>query len=190
MSQGGFVTLVGFVAQDPRPRQVSGGDWVVDLRVGATPRFQDPVTGQWRDADTSYFDVSCWRRLGDHVRESVRKGDPVIIKGRLRSRPYTDRNGVPRTSFDIMADTVGHDLSRGTAKYLRPARQPMAADRHPVTAQVPDSAAGDDMMDVEAIERFGHALESLGAAELATQALSEEDETAGADVTSVPPTPF
>ena len=61
MSQGGYVTLVGFVAQDPRQRQVRGGVWVTDLRVGTTPRFQDRVTGQWRDAETSYFDVSCWR---------------------------------------------------------------------------------------------------------------------------------
>jgi single-strand DNA-binding protein len=189
MSQGGYVTLVGFVAQDPRQRQVRGGVWVTDLRVGTTPRFQDRVTGQWRDAETSYFDVSCWRRLGDHVRASLRKGDPVMIKGRLRSRHYTDRNGVPRTSVDIMADTVGHDLSRGIANYIRPARQPVAADGDPVTGPVPDSPADDDMMDDEAIEQFGHALESLGEAELATQALNE-DETADAEVASVPPAPF
>ena len=189
MSQGGYVTLVGFVAQDPRQHQTRDGVWVTDLRVGATPRFQDRVTGQWRDAETSYFDVSCWRRLGDHVRASLRKGDPVMIKGRLRSRHYTDRNGVPRTSVDIMADTVGHDLSRGVANYIRPARQPVSADGDPVTGQVPDMPADDDMMDDEAIEQFGQVLERLGQAGLATQALNA-DETADAEATSVPQAPF
>jgi single stranded DNA-binding protein len=188
MSQGGYVTLVGFVAQDPRQHQTRDGVWVTDLRVGATPRFQDRVTGQWRDAETSYFDVSCWRRLGDHVRASVRKGDPVMIKGRLRSRRYTDRNGVPRTSVDIMADTVGHDLNRGIANYIRPARQPAVAG-DPAAEYIPDLPEDGDMMNDEAIEQFGQALERLGDTELATQALNE-DGTADAEVTSVPQAPF
>src|ERR1700746_4087013 len=67
MSQGGYVTLVGFVAQDPKQRETRNGTRVTDLRIGATPRVQDRVTGQWRDMQTSYYDVTCWRRLGDHV---------------------------------------------------------------------------------------------------------------------------
>jgi len=119
MSQGGYVTLVGFVAQDPQQRETKNGSRVTDLRVGATTRVQDRVTGQWRDGVTSYYDVSCWRRLGDHVRASLHKGDPVMIKGRFRSRTFTDKAGVSRTVIDIMADTVGHDLNRGIANYMR-----------------------------------------------------------------------
>src|SRR5690349_5684162 len=110
MSQGGYVTLVGFVAQDPIQRPTKDGVLVTDLRVGATPRVQDRVTNQWRDGETSYYDVSCWRRLGDHVRASLHKGDPVMIKGKFRSRTFTDKAGVSRTAIDIVADTVGHDL--------------------------------------------------------------------------------
>ena len=51
MSQGGYVTLVGFVAQDPVQRETKNGVMVTDLRVGATPRVQDRVTNQWRDGD-------------------------------------------------------------------------------------------------------------------------------------------
>ena len=67
MSQGGYVTLVGFVAQDPNIRTTTTGKLVTKVRVGATPRFRDSATGQWRDAETSYYNVSCWSRLADHV---------------------------------------------------------------------------------------------------------------------------
>jgi single-strand DNA-binding protein len=186
MSQGGYVTLVGFVAQDPIQRPTKNGVLVTDLRVGATPRVQDRVTSQWRDGETSYYDVSCWRRLGEHVRASLHKGDPVMIKGKFRSRTFTDKAGVSRTVIDIVADTVGHDLNRGVANYLRQHR-PMVTEGDP--AEEPqDVAEGGDLIDEEAIERFGRELDGLSEAEGATQAL-EEDEAADA-AASVPPVPF
>jgi single-strand DNA-binding protein len=183
MSQGAYVTVVGFVAQDPVQRETKNGR-VTDLRVGATPRVQDKVTGEWRDADTSYFNVSCWRRLGDHVRASLRKGDPVMIKGRLRSRTFEDKTGQPRTVIDIMADTVGHDLNRGIANYMRPQRAPVDTAGDPAVDRAPETAEGRGMIDEDAIERFGRELdESLTEAELAAQGL-EEDEEADATVSA------
>jgi single-strand DNA-binding protein len=193
MSQGGYVTLVGFVAQDPIQRPTKNGVLVTDLRVGATPRVQDRVTNEWRDGITSYYDVSCWRRLGEHVRASLRKGDPVMIKGKFRSRTFTDKNGVTRTVIDIVADTVGHDMNRGVANYLRQPR-PVAADGDPAT-ETPQDLTNDrelpedrDMIDEDAIEQFGRELDGLGGAEVATHAL-EEDEAADATA-SAPPVPF
>ena len=193
MSQGGYVTLVGFVAQDPIQRPTKNGVLVTDLRVGATPRVQDRVTNEWRDGITSYYDVSCWRRLGENVRASLRKGDPVMIKGKFRSRTFTDKNGVTRNVIDIMADTVGHDMNRGVANYIRQHR-PVAADGDPA-AETPQDTTDDrempedrDLIDEEAIEQFGRELDGLGGAEAATQAL-EEDEAADATA-SASPVPF
>jgi single-strand DNA-binding protein len=190
MSQGGYVTLVGFVAQDPRQRETKDGTRVTDLRVGATTRVQDRVTNQWRDADTSYFNVSCWRKLGDHVRASLRKGDPVVIKGRFRSRTFEDKTGQVRTVIDIMADTVGHDLSRGIANYMRPHYPPADIAGDPAADGSQDVAQGRDIIDEEAIEQFGRELdEGLNDAELTAQAAGE-DEAAGTAASSVPPVPF
>ena len=183
MSQGGYVTLVGFVAQDPVQRETKNGVMVTDLRVGATPRVQDRVTNQWRDGVTSYYDVSCWRRLGDHVRASLRKGDPVTIKGKFRSRTFVDKTGVSRTVIDIMANTVGHDLNRGVANYLGRQRPPANTEGDPA-ADVPQDTPEDrdmidrdmidrDMVDEEAIEQFGRELDGLSEAELAASAVEE-----------------
>ena len=189
MSQGGYVTLVGFVAQDPVQRETKNGVMVTDLRVGATPRVQDRVTNQWRDGVTSYYDVSCWRRLGDHVRASLRKGDPVTIKGKFRSRTFVDKAGVSRTVIDIMADTVGHDLNRGVANYLGRQRPPVNTEGDPA-ADVPQDALEDrdmidrdmmdrDMIDEEAIEQFGRELDGLSEAELAARAHAEDQRVEG-----------
>ncbi len=174
MSQGGYVTLVGFVAQDPRQRETSQGR-VTDLRVGTTPRVQDRATREWRDTDTSYFTVTCWRRLGDHVRASLRKGDPVVVKGRFRTRSYEDKTGHLRTEIDISADTVGHDLNQGIANYMRQRPQPAITegDSDGEVRETPDLAGGSgEMIDDAAIERFGRDLDAdLDQAERTMQAL-------------------
>ena len=51
MSQGAFVTLVGYVAQEPNIRTTRTGKTVTDLRVGITPRYRDRATDEWRDAE-------------------------------------------------------------------------------------------------------------------------------------------
>jgi len=190
MSQGGYVTLVGFVAQDPNLRPVKDGRNVTNLRVGATRRYQDKATGQWRDLETSYYNVSCWNRLADHVRASMRKGDPVLVKGVFKTHSYEDKTGQIRTEIDIMADTVGHDLSRGVANYIRqrPAQQSgedtdgasggTAGSEFGEHRDFPGVTAGaGEMIDEEAIEQFGRDLDAdLGQAERVVRALNEDEE--------------
>jgi single-strand DNA-binding protein len=122
MSQGGYVTLIGFVAREPTERTTKDGTPVADVRIGATTRLYDKEKGLWRDGETSYYTVNCWRRLAGHVRASLRKGDPVVVKGRFRTHTYEDKQGRIRTEVEIVAETVGHDLSRGIANYQRPER--------------------------------------------------------------------
>jgi len=196
MSQGGYVTLVGFVAQDPNIRTTATGKLVTKVRVGTTPRFRDTATGLWRDAETSYYNVSCWARLADHVRASLHKGDPVIVKGRFRTSTFEDKNGQLRTSIEITADTVGHDLSRGPANYMRPRPQHVSTEGDPAgdefteNPDLPEGPEGQEgpegMIDEDAIERFGRDLDD---AEVAARAL-EEDEAAETAEPPVPMAPF
>jgi single-strand DNA-binding protein len=208
MSQGAFVTLVGYVAQEPNIRTTRTGKTVTDLRVGITPRYRDQATGEWRDAESSYFTVSCWDRLAHHVRASMHKGEPVLVRGKFKTSTYEDKDGRPRTETRITADTVGHDLSRGVANYIRhrskqpPAEGDMPGDR---TAELmpgsPELAGGpDELLDEEAIQRFG---QDLDEADLATRAFTEgvedsedgdaeeeDDDMADVAASTVPATPY
>ena len=218
MSQGAYVTLVGYVAQDPNLRTTPTGKPVTDLRVGVTPRIRDNRTGDWRDGQASYFTVSCWERLAHHVRASMHKGDPVLVKGKLQTRTYEDRDGNSKTEARITADTVGHDLSRGIANYMsNRSRQPaqdggradgQAADGQAAASQAAESQAADgqapegrapgsqnaeqwpgpdEILDEDAIERFGRDLEND---ELAARAAGEHEENDEAGMAAASAAPF
>jgi len=164
MSQGAYVTLVGFVAGDPILRKTKDGTTVTDVRVGATTRVLDRSTGEWRDSDTSYFTVNCWRRLGEHAKASLHKGDPVVVKGRFHTRSYEDKTGRLRTEVEIAAETVGHDLSRGISNYMR-TRTPAdaAGDQAAGAAQAVGSSEhvpASDIIDEEALQQFERELDA------------------------------
>lgn len=115
------VTLVGNVVADPVRRLTKNGDPYVTFRVASTVRRYDAATGGYVDVDTSFVDVRAFRRLARHVGDSVRRGHPVVVNGRLRVREWTngERAG---TAVEIDARTVGHDLTWGTAVFRREGR--------------------------------------------------------------------
>jgi len=123
--------LTGYVATAPRFRTVRGGTPVVSMRVGMTTRRVDRDTGEWQDGNTSYVTVTCWRTLASNVASCIRKGEPVVVRGKFKTNSYEDREGRPRSEIEIDAETVGHDLSRGVAHFQRTRRLSgeTAADR-------------------------------------------------------------
>jgi single-strand DNA-binding protein len=184
MSQGGFVTLVGFVAREPSLRTTKDGRHVADVRIGTTTRMLNKQTGEWVDADTSYYTVTCWRRLADHAKASLHKGEPVLVKGRFRTSSYEDKTGRLRTEVEIVADSVGHDLNRGVANFFRSAASRQDAADDPAAGGPQDNYGeppSGDGLDEEAIERFERELdEGLNGAELAGRALGDEAAEAAA----------
>ena len=119
MSQIGYVTLTGYVASDPRLFFTKNNDVpVTSVRVGSTPRRVDRTTGEWRDGDTSYFTVKCWRKLAMNAKAALHKGDPVIVRGKFRTRTWVEEER-SRTEVEIEADSIGHDLSFGWTHFNR-----------------------------------------------------------------------
>jgi single-strand DNA-binding protein len=80
------VTITGNLTDDPELKFTPNGAAVANFRVAVTARVRDGET--WRDGDTSYFRVNCWRQLAEHVTDSLSKGDRAVILGRLRSRSW------------------------------------------------------------------------------------------------------
>jgi single-strand DNA-binding protein len=113
------LSLTGYVASDPRSRETQKGVPQVSMRVAWTPRWIDRASGEWSDGNTSFVTVLCWRRLAVNVATCIRRGDPVLIKGRLSIRPYEDKDGNARLAVEVDASSVGHDLSRGVARFQR-----------------------------------------------------------------------
>jgi single-strand DNA-binding protein len=123
-----FITVVGNVGADPRTRMVAGGQVVTDFRIASTPRKVDRTTDAWIDGETIWFGVSCWRMLAENVAASVKKGDRVVVTGRLRARSWTTEQGEERSNLEIEAQTVGFDLARGKAVQERPTPLTVTSD--------------------------------------------------------------
>jgi single-strand DNA-binding protein len=133
MFNGATVTLAGYVATEPHYRTINDKTPIVSMRVAWTSRFVDRETGEWRDGKTSFANVNCWRKLANNVAPSLRKGQAIVLTGRLQVRDYDDREGKRRIAVDIDADAIGHDLSRGVAHFQRTLRSAgdTAADGQP-----------------------------------------------------------
>lgn len=112
------VTITGYVATVPKEKHLPSGVPSLTMRVGWTPRRLDRATGEWVDGSTSYATVICWRRLAAHASVCLRRGDPVNVVGRLSVREY-EVDGARRTSVEIDASSIGHDLNRGVANFSR-----------------------------------------------------------------------
>lgn len=106
------ITVVGNLVADPRLSFLSNGQPKTSFRIASTPRRFDRATGEWRDGDTLYANVTCWRGLAENVAGSLKKGQSAIVMGRLSVRPYETKEGEKRQSVDIDAMVVGPDLSR------------------------------------------------------------------------------
>jgi single-strand DNA-binding protein len=119
MLNGATVTLAGYVAREPVYTTVNDTIPKVIVRVAWNNRYPDRVTGEWRDGRTSFATVNCWRKMAENTAISLRKGQPVVVSGRLQVREYEDKEGKRRIAVDIEADAIGHDLSRGVAHFQR-----------------------------------------------------------------------
>lgn len=119
MLNGATVTLAGYVAREPIYMKVNETIPKVIVRVAWSSRYPDRVTGEWRDGKTSFANVNCWRKMASNVVMSLRKGQPIVVSGRLQVREYDDKEGKRRTVVDIEADSIGHDLTRGVTHFQR-----------------------------------------------------------------------
>jgi single-strand DNA-binding protein len=142
------ITVVGNLTAEPRYLVTNNGTPLLSLRLASTPRRYDRETGMWRDGDTMFMTVTCWRALAANGQESLTKGDPVVVTGRLRLREY-ERDGQRRLSAEIEATTVGHDLSRGVARFDRTRRSSGAsAEDRKVASRIADIWESTDPTDV------------------------------------------
>ncbi|MCP3800889.1 single-stranded DNA-binding protein [Allokutzneria sp. A3M-2-11 16] len=111
-------TVIGNVVNDPQSRTVKSGACVVSFRVASNRRRLDRASGEWVDSDPLFLSVQCWGELGAGVAYSLRKGDPVIVTGRLRTREW-EAEGQRRSVVELDAEAVGPDLARSLARVQR-----------------------------------------------------------------------
>ncbi len=99
------VQLIGNIGNAPEARTMPDGNVVVNFRVATTEAWRDRESGERKEA-TEWHTVVCYRRLGEFVRDYLGKGRQVYIEGKLRTRKWTDREGIDRYTTEVVADEV------------------------------------------------------------------------------------
>jgi single-strand DNA-binding protein len=130
-----IITVRGYVATEVRVTLAQSGLPITGFRMCSTERRFDREANAWVDGHTNWYSVSMFRQLATNAGVSIKKGDRVIVTGRLKVRPWINADGRTGTSVEIDADTAGHDLMWGTANFRR-----TASDR----AEAPSVAHSDD----------------------------------------------
>lgn len=124
------ITIQGNAVSDPQLTFTPQGAARCSFRIAANDRKKNE-SGEWVDGDTTFLSVTVWRNLAETVAESVTKGTPVVVIGRLKSRTVEDAERGKATYYDVEADTVAVDLRRGAVKptgsSYAPANQSSAA---------------------------------------------------------------
>ena len=99
------VILVGNLGKDPETRYAPSGDAICNITLATTDTWRDKATGEKREA-TEWHRVAFFGKLAEIAGQYLRKGSQVYIEGSLRTRKWTDKDGVERYTTEIRADTM------------------------------------------------------------------------------------
>ena len=154
------VILVGNCGRDPEMRTFPSGDRVANVTIATTDKWKDKQTGEMKEA-TEWHRVVFNGRLAEIVGQYLRKGSQVYVEGSLRTRKWTDKDGIEKYTTEIRADQMqmlgsrqgmggpggddggGYEAPRQSA----PARAPAAAAPRPAPAASKAASGFDDMDD-------------------------------------------
>ena len=98
------IMLIGNLGRDPELNVTSDGTPVTKFSI-AVNRNTKTSTGE-RKEETEWFNIVAWRQLAEICERYLHKGSKIYIEGRLTQRKYTDREGVQRTSVEVIANEM------------------------------------------------------------------------------------
>jgi single-strand DNA-binding protein len=107
-------TIIGRLVAEPELSHTQSGVSVCKMRVAVNRIQSAEARAQGTQAEADFFDVSAWRQSGEYAAQYLGKGRLVLIAGKMQLRDYTDKEGIKRKAFEIVADQVkGLDRADG-----------------------------------------------------------------------------
>ena len=149
------VILIGNLGRDPETRYTADNNTAICHIVIATSRRYKDSQGELQE-ETEWHRVVFFGRQAEVAQMYLRKGNPVYIEGRLRTRKYTDKEGIERYQTEIICETLqllgsrpqngGQGGSQGGDGFESPRRAPRQQYQQPYQPrQTAASDIGDDM---------------------------------------------
>lgn len=136
------ITVCGIVATEPRHLVTETGIAITSMRLASPSRRWDRANSMWTNGPTNWFTVTAFRSLAANVHKSVKKGDRILVTGRVRIRTW-ERDGRGGTSVEIDAEAMGQDLAWGISNWIKVPRHASEATAAPGSGPVVDPETGE-----------------------------------------------
>ncbi|MCP4700156.1 MAG: single-stranded DNA-binding protein [Gammaproteobacteria bacterium] len=137
--------IIGNLGADPEQKTMPNGGAVCNVSIATSESWKDKNTGEQQDR-TEWHRVVFFNRLAEIVAEYLKKGAKVYIEGQLRTRKWTDKEGVERYSTEIVAREMQMLDSRAGGGQGQQPQQPQA---HPgneyAESMITDRGFNDDI---------------------------------------------
>jgi single-strand DNA-binding protein len=147
------VILIGNLGRDPETRFFPDGGALCNVTIATTRQWKNKDSGE-RQEETEWHRVVFNGRLAEIAGEYLKKGRPVYVEGRLKTRKWTDKDGVEKYTTEIVADQMqllgsreGGGAPAGDEGESRPARSAPAARPTAGKPAAKSSTGFDDMDD-------------------------------------------
>ncbi len=139
------VTLIGHLGGDPEIRHLEGGSTVGRFSLATNENYKDKE-GAWQSR-TEWHNIVVWREDAERAEKMLKKGMLVFVEGKITYRKYTDKDGIERTTTDIVAN-IFRTLEKREGQNIDnrfPSSEPAAKNGSMPTIEVAvASNAGDD----------------------------------------------
>jgi single-strand DNA-binding protein len=136
------ITVCGIVATEPRHLVTETGIAITSMRLASPSRRWDRANATWTNGPTNWFTVTAFRSLAANVHKSVKKGDRIIVTGRVRIRTW-ERDGRGGTSVEIDAEGIGQDLAWGISNWIKVPRHASEGSAAPGVGPSVDPKTGE-----------------------------------------------
>jgi single-strand DNA-binding protein len=97
--------IVGNLGRDPETRYMQSGDAITNITVATTDRWKDKSSGETKES-TEWHRIAFFGKLAEVAGQYLQKGSQVYVEGKIRTRKYTDKDGVEKYATQIEADTL------------------------------------------------------------------------------------
>ncbi len=99
------VILVGNLGRDPETRYMPDGAAITNMSIATTSSWKDKNSGEKKE-ETEWHRIVFYGRLAEIAGEYLKKGRSVYIEGRLKTRKWTDKDGVEKFTTEVLADQM------------------------------------------------------------------------------------
>ncbi|HET7792088.1 MAG TPA: single-stranded DNA-binding protein [Rhizobacter sp.] len=99
------VILIGNLGRDPEVRYTPNGSAICNVTIATSRNWKDKNSGEKME-ETEWHRVVFFDRLAEIAGEYLKKGRPVYVEGRLKTRKWTDKDGIEKYTTEIMADNM------------------------------------------------------------------------------------